>query len=84
MGRLDTTQYKQFLEEVIVPAAMESPSPLKLVHDRYPVHHARAVNDWFAAHRETIDVPPCLDHSGTLCQWKEFGRMLLFKFAADQ
>ena len=58
VGRLDTTQYKRFLEEVVAPAAMETPKKIQVVHDRYPVHHARAVLEWFAANGEKIETLP--------------------------
>ncbi len=55
---MDTTQYRRILDEVLVPVVNISPVPLNFVHDRYPVHHARAVVEWFERQGEMINVLP--------------------------
>lgn len=55
-GRLDTVQYKGFLNQVIRHFKSESNTPLKLVHDRYPVHYAAATRKWLEDNRRDIEV----------------------------
>lgn len=31
---------------------------MKFVHDKYPVHHARVILEWFSQHGEEIEVLP--------------------------
>lgn len=45
---------------------MESPKKIQVVHDRYPVHHARAVVEWFSKHDEKIELLPWLGSFGDI------------------
>lgn len=56
-GRLNTKQYINFLNEFIWPETQNGQRDIFLVHDKFPVHHARAVQTWLGKH-ERIGVVP--------------------------
>lgn len=57
-GRLNTVQYQGFLNDAIDYFGNESASPFEFVHDRYPVHYAAAITNWFQRHQAEIHEMP--------------------------
>lgn len=81
-GRMDATQYIRILEEVLLPSVRiiyPAPHRITLVQDNSAVHSARVVKDWFAEHRDDIEVLPWPAKSPDLNPienlWAAMGRM---------
>ncbi|KAK3890934.1 hypothetical protein Pcinc_005101 [Petrolisthes cinctipes] len=55
-GRFTGQKYIDVLENVLIPSvrhtAIPHPHPIRLVHDRSPVHMCRVVQDWLRQHPE--------------------------------
>jgi hypothetical protein len=55
-GRIDTSQYVYFLKQMVEENS--SLIPMKFVHDKYPVHTSRYVQQWFKDNKEKIQKLP--------------------------
>ncbi|KAK4328580.1 hypothetical protein Pmani_001056 [Petrolisthes manimaculis] len=62
--RFTGQEYIDVLENVLIPSVryttIPHPHPIRLVHDRSPVHMCRVVQDWLCQHLEleVLDWPP--------------------------
>jgi hypothetical protein len=77
-GRIDTTQYLCFIQKVVSRNGCNT--PINFVHDRYPVHRAKVVMQWFRDNKKKIELIPWPADFGDLMPlelvWEEIAEMI--------
>nr|CAH0101052.1 unnamed protein product [Daphnia galeata] len=54
-GKFDSNNYKNILRQYVLPLSLSEPSKrIGLVHDWYPVHRSKSVNEFLAEHKGNI------------------------------
>lgn len=80
-GRIDTKQYITFLKKVM--KENEAKTPFNFVHDRYPVHRAKAVMEFFFENVGKIQPIPWPADFGDLMPlelvWEEIAEKMINK-----